>query len=195
MLILALRTQEQFTFFFLFAHWHWVKWNCGDFFMWCFLWQLNIMCFMAELLNWFEVQKPDFVQPSLTLDLTGITQTHTCTHEHKHTHTWTHRHQYPSNWMLIYTCVLRCFWSGWLYEPHEWEQQQVKYCQCLQKCTSCGWTCRAKYMWITLHLPSFAFIRLDDTHSKGLSKGRSQLSRETVNIREKNVANMKQSCF
>jgi hypothetical protein len=33
--------------------------------------QVNIMSFIAELLGWFEVHKPDFVKPLLPLDLTG----------------------------------------------------------------------------------------------------------------------------
>ncbi|TRY86175.1 hypothetical protein DNTS_030221, partial [Danionella cerebrum] len=33
--------------------------------------QLNIMCFLSELLAVFEVQKPDFVKPRQALDLTG----------------------------------------------------------------------------------------------------------------------------
>ncbi|XP_076135500.1 calmodulin-regulated spectrin-associated protein 3 [Alosa pseudoharengus] len=41
--------------------------------------KLNIMCFMAELLKWFEVQKPDIVQPLLTLDLTDATGLDGCT--------------------------------------------------------------------------------------------------------------------
>ncbi|XP_041958757.1 calmodulin-regulated spectrin-associated protein 3 isoform X3 [Alosa sapidissima] len=41
--------------------------------------KLNIMCFMAELLKWFEVQKPDIVQPLLTLDLTDASGLDGCT--------------------------------------------------------------------------------------------------------------------
>ncbi|XP_042559486.1 calmodulin-regulated spectrin-associated protein 3 isoform X2 [Clupea harengus] len=41
--------------------------------------KLNIMCFMAELLKWFEVLKPDIVQPSLTLDLTDASGLDGCT--------------------------------------------------------------------------------------------------------------------
>lgn len=33
--------------------------------------QVNIMCFLAELLAVFEVQKPDIIKPVHTLDLTG----------------------------------------------------------------------------------------------------------------------------
>lgn len=34
--------------------------------------QLNIMSFISELLQWFEVKKPDFVQPVQATDLTGV---------------------------------------------------------------------------------------------------------------------------
>ncbi|XP_040002200.1 calmodulin-regulated spectrin-associated protein 3-like [Xiphias gladius] len=33
---------------------------------------LNIMSFIAELLEWFEVKKPDFVQPAQPIDLTDV---------------------------------------------------------------------------------------------------------------------------
>ncbi|XP_030636188.1 calmodulin-regulated spectrin-associated protein 3 [Chanos chanos] len=40
--------------------------------------QVNIMCFVAELLRWFELQKPDFVQPLHTLDLTDASGLEDC---------------------------------------------------------------------------------------------------------------------
>lgn len=33
--------------------------------------QLNILSFVAELLEWFEIKKPDFVHPIQAIDLTG----------------------------------------------------------------------------------------------------------------------------
>lgn len=33
--------------------------------------QLNIMSFVSELLQWFEMKKPEFVQPVQSVDLTG----------------------------------------------------------------------------------------------------------------------------
>lgn len=38
----------------------------------CLFLQANIMSFVAELLNWFEVRRPEFVQPLEPLDLEGI---------------------------------------------------------------------------------------------------------------------------
>lgn len=35
--------------------------------------QLNIMSFICELLEWFEVKRPDFVKPIQAIDLTGRT--------------------------------------------------------------------------------------------------------------------------
>ncbi|XP_034043540.1 calmodulin-regulated spectrin-associated protein 3-like isoform X2 [Thalassophryne amazonica] len=40
---------------------------------------LNIMSFIAELLDWFEVKKPDFVQPIQPVDLTDISDLLDCT--------------------------------------------------------------------------------------------------------------------
>ncbi|KAM9792136.1 calmodulin-regulated spectrin-associated protein 3-like [Neosynchiropus ocellatus] len=40
---------------------------------------LNIMSFIAELLEWFEVKKPEFVQPVQTVDLTDISGILFCT--------------------------------------------------------------------------------------------------------------------
>ncbi|XP_028299868.1 calmodulin-regulated spectrin-associated protein 3-like isoform X2 [Gouania willdenowi] len=40
---------------------------------------LNIMSFMAELLNWFEVKKPDFVKPLQPIDLTDVSWLLDCT--------------------------------------------------------------------------------------------------------------------
>ncbi|XP_069386130.1 calmodulin-regulated spectrin-associated protein 3-like isoform X2 [Paralichthys olivaceus] len=40
---------------------------------------LNIMSFVAELLEWFEVKKPDFVQPIQPIDLTDISGFLDCT--------------------------------------------------------------------------------------------------------------------
>ncbi|XP_035038006.2 calmodulin-regulated spectrin-associated protein 3 isoform X2 [Hippoglossus stenolepis] len=40
---------------------------------------LNIMSFIAELLDWFEVKKPDFVQPIQPIDLTDISGFLDCT--------------------------------------------------------------------------------------------------------------------
>ncbi|KAM8878935.1 calmodulin-regulated spectrin-associated protein 3-like isoform 3-T3 [Spinachia spinachia] len=40
---------------------------------------LNIMSFVAELLQWFEVKKPDFVQPAQPLDLTDASGLLDCT--------------------------------------------------------------------------------------------------------------------
>ncbi|XP_029949407.1 calmodulin-regulated spectrin-associated protein 3-like [Salarias fasciatus] len=40
---------------------------------------LNIMSFVAELLEWFEVKKPDFVQPTQPIDLTDISGFLDCT--------------------------------------------------------------------------------------------------------------------
>lgn len=36
-----------------------------------FVVQVNMLCFLAELLYWFEVSKPEFVQPLNTTELTG----------------------------------------------------------------------------------------------------------------------------
>lgn len=33
------------------------------------------MSFIAELLEWFEIKKPDFVQPIQAVDLTGVSLT------------------------------------------------------------------------------------------------------------------------
>ncbi|XP_051559684.1 calmodulin-regulated spectrin-associated protein 3-like isoform X1 [Myxocyprinus asiaticus] len=41
--------------------------------------QLNIMCFLSELFAVFEVQKPDFVKPTHTLDLTDASDMVDCT--------------------------------------------------------------------------------------------------------------------
>ncbi|XP_036381037.1 calmodulin-regulated spectrin-associated protein 3-like isoform X2 [Megalops cyprinoides] len=41
--------------------------------------RVNIMSFMAELLDWFEVRKPDFVQPRETLDLSDASGLPDCT--------------------------------------------------------------------------------------------------------------------
>ncbi|XP_049577679.1 calmodulin-regulated spectrin-associated protein 3-like isoform X1 [Syngnathus scovelli] len=40
---------------------------------------LNIMSFVAELLEWFEVKKPDFVQPIQSIDLTDVSSLAFCT--------------------------------------------------------------------------------------------------------------------
>ncbi|XP_022593890.1 calmodulin-regulated spectrin-associated protein 3-like [Seriola dumerili] len=40
---------------------------------------LNIMSFIAELLEWFEVKKPDFVQPTQPIDLTDVSGLLDCT--------------------------------------------------------------------------------------------------------------------
>ncbi|XP_047435008.1 calmodulin-regulated spectrin-associated protein 3-like isoform X2 [Mugil cephalus] len=40
---------------------------------------LNIMSFIAELLEWFEVKKPDFVQPIQPIDLTDVSGLLDCT--------------------------------------------------------------------------------------------------------------------
>ncbi|XP_071359555.1 calmodulin-regulated spectrin-associated protein 3-like isoform X3 [Trachinotus anak] len=40
---------------------------------------LNIMSFIAELLEWFEVKKPEFVQPIQTIDLTDVSGLLDCT--------------------------------------------------------------------------------------------------------------------
>ncbi|XP_015238733.1 PREDICTED: calmodulin-regulated spectrin-associated protein 3-like isoform X2 [Cyprinodon variegatus] len=40
---------------------------------------LNIMSFLAELLEWFEVKKPDFVKPIQPIDLTDVTGLLDCT--------------------------------------------------------------------------------------------------------------------
>lgn len=32
---------------------------------------MNIMSFIAELLEWFEVKKPEFLKPIQPIDLTG----------------------------------------------------------------------------------------------------------------------------
>ncbi|XP_037619448.1 calmodulin-regulated spectrin-associated protein 3-like isoform X2 [Sebastes umbrosus] len=40
---------------------------------------LNIMSFIAELLEWFEVKKPDFVQPMHPIDLTDVSGLLDCT--------------------------------------------------------------------------------------------------------------------
>ncbi|XP_054460437.1 calmodulin-regulated spectrin-associated protein 3-like [Anoplopoma fimbria] len=40
---------------------------------------LNIMSFVAELLEWFEVKKPDFVQPIQPIDLTDVSGLLDCT--------------------------------------------------------------------------------------------------------------------
>ncbi|KAA0721660.1 Calmodulin-regulated spectrin-associated protein 3 [Triplophysa tibetana] len=40
---------------------------------------VNIMCFLSELLETFEVQKPDFVKPAHTLDLTDASDLLDCT--------------------------------------------------------------------------------------------------------------------
>ncbi|XP_034392957.1 calmodulin-regulated spectrin-associated protein 3-like [Cyclopterus lumpus] len=40
---------------------------------------LNIMSFVAELLEWFEVKKPDFVQPVQPIDLTDVSGLLDCT--------------------------------------------------------------------------------------------------------------------
>ncbi|XP_061627866.1 calmodulin-regulated spectrin-associated protein 3-like isoform X2 [Phyllopteryx taeniolatus] len=40
---------------------------------------LNIMSFVAELLEWFEIKKPDFVQPIQTIDLTDVSGLVFCT--------------------------------------------------------------------------------------------------------------------
>ncbi|XP_026216508.1 calmodulin-regulated spectrin-associated protein 3-like isoform X2 [Anabas testudineus] len=40
---------------------------------------LNIMSFIAELLEWFEVKKPDFVQPIQPIDLTDVSVLLNCT--------------------------------------------------------------------------------------------------------------------
>ncbi|XP_043109669.1 calmodulin-regulated spectrin-associated protein 3 isoform X2 [Puntigrus tetrazona] len=41
--------------------------------------QVNIMCFLSELFTTFEVQKPDFVKPKHTLDLTDASDLVDCT--------------------------------------------------------------------------------------------------------------------
>ncbi|XP_031695765.1 calmodulin-regulated spectrin-associated protein 3-like isoform X2 [Anarrhichthys ocellatus] len=41
--------------------------------------QLNIMSFVAELLEWFEVKKPDFVQPIQPIDFTDVSGLLDCT--------------------------------------------------------------------------------------------------------------------
>lgn len=38
----------------------------------CYFPQLNIMSFISELLEWFEVKKPDFVKPIQPINLTGL---------------------------------------------------------------------------------------------------------------------------
>ncbi|XP_063736801.1 calmodulin-regulated spectrin-associated protein 3-like isoform X2 [Eleginops maclovinus] len=40
---------------------------------------LNIMSFIAELLDWFEVKKPEFVQPVQPIDLTDVSRLLDCT--------------------------------------------------------------------------------------------------------------------
>ncbi|XP_067353994.1 calmodulin-regulated spectrin-associated protein 3-like isoform X3 [Channa argus] len=41
---------------------------------------LNIMSFIAELLDWFEIKKPDFVQPIQPIDLTDVSGLLDCTY-------------------------------------------------------------------------------------------------------------------
>ncbi|KAJ3614078.1 hypothetical protein NHX12_017655 [Muraenolepis orangiensis] len=45
----------------------------------CFGPQVNIVSFVAELLDWFELQKPEFVQPIEPLDLTDLSGLLDCT--------------------------------------------------------------------------------------------------------------------
>lgn len=75
--------------------------------------QLNIMSFVSELLQWFEVKKPDFVQPVQATDLTGL--------------------EYQTATFLQYRRVLtsfstspRCLRVTRLYKSHQRERQQVE---------------------------------------------------------------------
>lgn len=76
--------------------------------------QLNIMSFISELLQWFEMKKPDFVKPVEAVDLAGL---------------W--RLDQPAwfRWccplLTSFSASLRCLGVAGLHESHQREWQQV----------------------------------------------------------------------
>lgn len=105
------------------------------------------MCFLSELLETFEVQKPDFVKPAHTVDLTGTNKQsntpNSLTQHYKHT---------SSNLLFC-----RCIRSARLHKSNQWHKQQVKHSQSAPQITlaSLRITLDKHHVFVSQRLPVF----------------------------------------